>query len=329
MNYESLTQQLKQKRSRVLVTGAAGFIGSHLVERLLKLDQDVIGIDNFSTGHRANVERNASPSYTFHEADICDLDACRRIMEGVDVVLHQAALGSVPRSIKEPQATHSSNVNGFLNVLECAKNAHVKSFVYASSSSVYGDHPNLPKVEAEIGNVLSPYAATKKFNELYADVFFRSYGFSTRGLRYFNVFGPHQDPDGPYAAVIPKWLALMKAGSACTIFGDGETSRDFCFVENAVRANLLAAFSEGTGAKVYNVAVGEQTTLNELHSAIRSLVEKRGLTVSEPDYADFRPGDIRHSLANVSAATSDFGYVPCVRAVDGLAETVDAFWDHV
>jgi len=325
--YEQLEDTLRTTPRTFLVTGAAGFIGSHLVERLRALGQKVVGLDNFETGHQRNVDAVAGEGYTFVEGDIRDADTCARVLEGVDIVLHQAALGSVPRSIEQPVRTHLANVDGFLNMLVAARDAKVAGFVYASSSSGYGDHEALPKVESEVGAVLSPYALSKKMNEQYAEVFARCYNFATTGLRYFNVFGPRQDPDGPYAAVIPKWLATMRSGEPCHINGDGETSRDFCFVENAVQANLLAAFAPPDGARVLNVAVGTRTTLNELHGALAREAGARGILVAEPAFAPFRDGDVRHSLANVEQAKSDIGYVPAVMIDAGLKVTVDAFWE--
>ncbi len=328
MNYAGLEQELKAQPRTFLVTGAAGFIGSHLVERLLHLGQSVVGLDDFSTGHRTNVDAFVGDGYRFVEGDIRDPAACQRAVEGVEVVLHQAALGSVPRSIDNPQLTHAVNVDGFLNMLVAARDAGVTRFVYASSSSVYGDHPQLPKVEDEVGAVLSPYAASKKMNEIYADVFARCYGFATTGLRYFNVFGPRQDPNGPYAAVIPRWLACLKAGEACAIYGDGETSRDFCYVENAVQANLLSAFAPADGARVLNVAVGDRTTLTELHAALAKAAKARGAEPKEAVYQEFRDGDVRHSLADVSRAKAQVGFVPAVRIDEGIDHTVAAFWEQ-
>lgn len=310
-----------------LVTGAAGFIGSHLVEALLAGGQRVVGLDNFSTGHRSNVEaasRGAQDRFHLVEGDIRDPDACRQAAEGADVVLHQAALGSVPRSLADPMTTDAVNVHGFLNVAWAAKEAGITRMVYASSSSVYGDHPALPKVEAEVGTPLSPYAVSKRTDELYARSFTDHYGMELVGLRYFNVFGPRQDPDGPYAAVIPKWFAALADRQRCTIHGDGETSRDFCYVANVVQANLRAALAaEPSG--VYNVAYGERTTLNELYAAIRDRVAQRLPEVAglDPVYTDFRPGDVRHSLADVSRIHRDLGYEPTHSVTEGLAEAAD------
>lgn len=302
-----------------LVTGCAGFIGSNILEKLLKLDQRVVGLDNFSTGFQRNldeVQRGVSSSqwsrFKFMEGDIRDLPTCERAVRGVDLVLHQAALGSVPRSLQDPVTTNAVNITGFLNILVAARHAQVQGFVYAASSSTYGDHPGLPKVEDRIGSPLSPYAVTKYVNELYADVFARSYGFASIGLRYFNVFGMRQDPDGAYAAVIPRWIASMIRGDQVDINGDGETSRDFCFVDNAVQANILAALSQGDAVnQVYNVAVSGRTTLNTLFSYLVSALADVGIPYSRsPHYRDFRPGDVRHSQADISKAQRLLGYQP-------------------
>ena len=310
-----------------LVTGAAGFIGSHLVETLLGTGQRVVGLDNYATGHRSNVQaasQGAADRFRMVEGDIRDPDACRDAIRGVDVVLHQAALGSVPRSIADPLATDSVNVHGWLNVAWAAKEAGVTRMVYASSSSVYGDHPALPKVEGEVGTPLSPYAVSKKTDELYARSFTDHYGMEVVGLRYFNVFGPRQDPDGPYAAVIPRWFDALVSGETCTINGDGETSRDFCYVANVVQANLRAATAPAASG-VYNVAVGGRTTLNELYRAIRDAVAQRQPDAAglEPRYADFRPGDIRHSHADISRARADLDYAPTHDVTAGLTEAAD------
>ncbi|RMH36854.1 MAG: SDR family oxidoreductase [Deltaproteobacteria bacterium] len=322
---------------RWLVTGAAGFIGSHLAERLLALGQHVVGTDNFATGHRDNVDAvreaagAAADRYDFREADVRDPDACRAMCDGVDIVLHQAALGSVPRSVEDPVATHEANVDGFLHLLIAARDAGVERFVYASSSAVYGDEPALPKVEDRIGAPLSPYAATKRFDELYAAVFQSLYGIECIGLRYFNVFGPRQDPNGPYAAVIPRWIARLAAGQPCEVYGDGSQTRDFCHVDNAVQANLLAALApaDATG-RVYNVACGERTSLLELFAALRDAVAevRADVRAAEPVFADPRPGDIPHSLADISLARERLGYEPAVRVRDGLAATARWFLRH-
>lgn len=326
--YQALCQQLLAQPRTWLVTGVAGFIGSHLLETLLKLDQHVVGLDNFATGHRRNlceVQSLVSPlqwgRFDFIEGDIRNPVDCQRACDGVDHVLHQAALGSVPRSLADPVATNATNIDGFLNMLVAARDAHVSSFTYAASSSTYGDHPALPKVEANIGKPLSPYAVTKYVNELYADVFARCYGVNTIGLRYFNVFGPRQDPNGAYAAVIPKWTAALLQGEPVHINGDGETSRDFCFIQNAVQANLLAATTTQPEARnqVYNVAVGDRTTLNDLFRLIRDTLVPHGVAPgTEPTYRDFRAGDVRHSLADVSKANRLLGYVPSLPLAQGV-----------
>ncbi|WP_306520461.1 SDR family oxidoreductase [Rheinheimera sp.] len=325
--FEQRQQQLIATPKTWLVTGCAGFIGSNLLETLLKLDQKVVGLDNFATGHRHNlqqVQALVSPAqwqgFRFIEGDIRELSDCQAAVAGVDYVLHQAALGSVPRSINDPLATNNTNINGFLNMLQAAKEAGVQGFVYAASSSTYGDHPALPKVEENIGNPLSPYAVTKYVNELYADVFSRCYGFHSTGLRYFNVFGPRQDPNGAYAAVIPKWTAAMLANEDVAINGDGETSRDFCFVANAVQANILAATTALGKSEVFNVAVGDRTTLNDLFQAIQQTLSANGANYGkEPLYRDFRAGDVRHSQADVSKAERLLGYVPGHTLTAGLA----------
>lgn len=312
-------QWLGPRRRRWLVTGSAGFIGSHLLQTLLEAGQQVVSLDNFATGHRANLDEvrcavgdAAWARHEFIEADISDAKACARACESVDVVLHQAALGSVPRSIANPLETHAANATGFLNMLVAARDAGVQRFVYAASSSTYGDEPTLPKVESRIGRPLSPYAVTKYLNELYADVFGTCYGMATVGLRYFNVFGPRQDPEGAYAAVIPRWVDAMLAGRAVTINGDGETSRDFCYVGNAVQANFLAAVTDTPAAlgQVYNVAVGGRTSLNALRTMIANLLERRhpGLAIPPPRFESFRAGDVRHSQADISKASDLLGY---------------------
>jgi UDP-N-acetylglucosamine/UDP-N-acetylgalactosamine 4-epimerase len=318
--YESLLARLPQEPRTWLVTGVAGFIGSNLLETLLRNEQRVVGLDNFATGYQHNLDevRHSVSSdqwarFRFIEGDIRNHGDCAKACEGVDHVFHEAALGSVPRSLKDPATTNEVNISGFLNVLIAARDAQVKSFTYAASSSTYGDHPALPKVEEAIGRPLSPYAVTKYVNELYADVFARSYGFNAVGLRYFNVFGKRQDPKGAYAAVIPSWTAAMIRGENVYINGDGETSRDFCFVENAVQANLLAAMNAAPEARnqVYNVAVGGRTTLNDLFEALRTaLAQNRVDYVKRPVYREFRAGDVRHSQADVSKARRLLGYEP-------------------
>ena len=330
---DAVINTLRAKPLAWLVTGSAGFIGSHLVETLLKLDQRVVGLDNFSTGHGANLDEvkaavgtAAWRRHRFIEADIVDPMACRDACTGVDIVLHEAALGSVPRSIENPLATHAANATGFLNLLVGARDAGVKRFVYAASSSTYGDHPGLPKIEDQIGRPLSPYAVTKYLDELYADVFDRCYGTSTIGLRYFNVFGPRQDPEGAYAAVIPRWAAAMLHGTPITIFGDGETTRDFCYIANVVQANLLAATTANVAAEhqVYNVAVGGRMSLNDLYAILRDLTNVRHpeLRIAPPVYEDFRAGDVRHSQADIGKAKRLLGYAPTHDVRSGLAESL-------
>jgi UDP-N-acetylglucosamine/UDP-N-acetylgalactosamine 4-epimerase len=330
----SLEETLKQKSSRWLVTGAAGFIGSHLVQRLLASNQQVVALDNFSTGHQYNLDEavqlagaGAAERFQFLKSDIIDEQACHAACAGVDFVLHQAALGSIPRSLKDPLTSHKSNVDGFINLLVAARDARVKRFVYASSSSVYGDDAVLPKVESRVGRVLSPYAATKHINEVYAQVFERSFGLQTVGLRYFNVFGPRQDPKGAYAAVIPLWLAALSRGEAGKINGDGSTSRDFCFVANAVQANLRAALAEGASDSVYNIAVGHRTSLTQLYSMIQKCLggEAHDLKpISQPE----RAGDIKDSQADISKAKERLGYHPTHTIDQGLTETVEWYQRH-
>jgi len=310
----------------------AGFIGSNLLEHLLLLDQTVVGLDNFATGHQRNLDEVRSnvsalqwSRFTFIKGDIRDLNDCQAACRGVDYVLHQAALGSVPRSLNDPIATNATNIDGFLNMLVAARDAAVKSFTYAASSSTYGDHPGLPKVEDVIGKPLSPYAVTKYVNELYAEVFFRSYGFNSVGLRYFNVFGRRQDPQGAYAAVIPKWLASMISADDLFINGDGETSRDFCFIENVIQMNLLAATSSDPAAvnQIYNVAVSGRTSLNQLFEALRRGLEENGIVYSKaPVYRDFRAGDVRHSQADISKAQKLLGYVPAYDVSRGISKAM-------
>ena len=338
--YETLRAELKKSSRTWLVTGAAGFIGSNLVEALLKLDQRVVGLDNFATGHRKNLNQlkdlvTASQweRFRFLDADLRVSHLCHEACTGVDYVLHQGALGSVPRSVADPVTSNEANVLGFLNIMLAARDAKVKRLVYASSSSVYGDHPDLPKVEDKVGNVLSPYAATKKFNEIYADVFARTYGFKAIGLRYFNVFGPRQDPDGAYAAVMPKWVASLLKKEPVFINGDGETSRDFCYVENVVQANLLAATTTNEDAlnQAYNIAVGDRTTLNDLYRAIHDGLRRRNPALPEqkPTYRDFRVGDVRHSLANVDKARRLLGYAPTHTMPQGLELALDWYVANV
>ena len=329
--YDEITKQLKKTPKVWLVTGVAGFIGSNLLETLLLLDQKVIGLDNFATGHQHNLDEVQSQvsseqwhNFSFIKGDIRDFGDCEKALTfnklTVDYVLHQAALGSVPRSIADPILTNSANITGFVNMLTAAKNAKVSTFVYAASSSTYGDHPALPKVEENIGKPLSPYAVTKYVNELYADVFHKTYGLNATGLRYFNVFGKRQDPDGAYAAVIPKWTAAMIENQDLFINGDGETSRDFCFVENAVQANILAATANDEGKnQVYNVALGDRTSLNELFSSLVTSLGANEVSYEKSAiYQEFRAGDVRHSQADISKAKDLLGYQPEFRIQQGI-----------
>lgn len=342
LRYQEIKQQLLDSPKTWLITGVAGFIGSNLLEVLLLLNQRVVGLDNFATGHQHNLDEVKSlvsskqwDNFFFIEGDIRDYETCQGAFKNdernVDYVLHQAALGSVPRSIADPILTNSANITGFLNILTAAKEANVLSFTYAASSSTYGDHPALPKVEENIGNPLSPYAVTKYVNELYASVFARTYDFKAIGLRYFNVFGKRQDPNGAYAAVIPKWTAAMLNGDELFINGDGETSRDFCFIENTVQMNILAATApEEAKNAVYNVAVGDRTTLNDLLDAIRGALMKNDVNVTNEDiYRDFRAGDVRHSQADISKAKNALGYEPEYRIYDGIAKAMPWYVDFV
>jgi UDP-N-acetylglucosamine/UDP-N-acetylgalactosamine 4-epimerase len=338
--YQIRQQELRDAPKTWLVTGVAGFIGSNLLETLLKLDQHVVGLDNFETGFKKNLGRVRElvrpaqwKRFRFHEGDIRDLETCNKVVAGVDYVLHEAALGSVPRSLENPIRTNETNISGFLNMLTASRDAKVGRFVYAASSSTYGDHPGLPKVEDVIGKPLSPYAVTKYVNELYAEVFSRCYGLETLGLRYFNVFGPRQDPDGAYAAVIPKWFSSILRGQPVYINGDGETSRDFCYIANVVQMNILAATARNPEAsnQIYNVALGDRTTLNELFYAIQKLVVERmpALKVSPPVYKDFRAGDVRHSQADIKKAQERLGYDPTYRVHDGLAEAAQWYINNI
>lgn len=328
--YQTALANLRQNPRTWLVTGVAGFIGSHLLECLLSLGQAVVGLDNFSTGHPKNVDEamergGIDARFRLIYGDIRELSVCQEACVGVNVVVHHAAIASVPASIADPLACHASNVDGFMNILVAARDAKVDRFVYASSSAVYGDDQGSPKREERIGAPLSPYAATKLANEIYAGVFQRVYGLETVGLRYFNVFGRRQDPQGAYAAVIPRWVSSLAADKPCVIYGDGETTRDFVHVDDAVQANLLAATVEDKSAtgQVYNVASGHRTTLNELYAIIRAKVVER-LKVEPPDavYADFRPGDIRHSVADVTRVRHDLGYAPTRTVADGIDEAI-------
>ncbi|MGF1766071.1 SDR family oxidoreductase [Enterovibrio makurazakiensis] len=324
--YEEICNKLSENPCKWLVTGVAGFIGSNLLETLLKLNQNVTGLDNFSTGYKKNLEEvksNVSKEqwsrFSFYEGDICSLDTCREVVKNTDYVLHQAALGSVPRSLHDPITTNEVNISGMLNMITASKDSNVKGFVYAASSSTYGDHPALPKVENNIGKPLSPYAVTKYVNELYADVFMKSYGFKSVGLRYFNVFGPRQDANGAYAAVIPKWTDAMLKGENVYINGDGETSRDFCFIENVIQANILAATSNLEKNEIFNIALGDRTTLNELFTSIKNSLKQNNYKYEiSPIYREFRSGDVRHSQADITKAREMIGYQPEVRIADGV-----------
>lgn len=331
--YEEVAKSLASHQQRWLVTGVAGFIGSHLLEALLGLDQVVVGVDNFATGSRENISDVLArvggvkaARFQFLEGDVCDALVCRSATEGVDFVLHQAALGSVPRSMRDPLATHVANVDGFIQILLAAQAARVRRIVYASSSSVYGDDPSDPKVEDVLGQPLSPYAASKRIDEIYATTFARSHGLDGVGLRYFNVFGPRQDPGGAYAAVIPRWIGQLLTGEPCTIYGDGSTSRDFSFVANVVQANLLAATapSSQVAARVFNVACGERTSLLELFATIRTHIAGYlpGAGDRTPRFEAPRPGDIAHSRASIERARGFLGYVPTHDLARGLGETV-------
>lgn len=330
--YQAIVDTLPRAPRTWLITGVAGFIGSNLLETLLKLDQRVVGLDNFATGHQRNLDEVKSlvspqqwSAFNFIQGDIRNLEDCHKACAEVDYVLHQAALGSVPRSINDPITTNSTNIDGFLNMLVAARDVGVKSFTYAASSSTYGDHPGLPKVEDTIGKPLSPYAVTKLVNELYAEVFARTYGFKTIGLRYFNVFGKRQDPNGAYAAVIPKWAAAMINGEEVFINGDGQTSRDFCYIENTVQANLLAATTTKDEARnqVYNVAVSGRTDLNQLFFALREALNESGVRyVKDPVYRDFRAGDVRHSQADIGKARQLLGYEPQFDITNGIAQAM-------
>ena len=339
--YQATLEQLRTAPKTWLVTGVAGFIGSNLLETLLKSGQKVVGLDNFATGHQRNIDQALAAAgddpttgrFDLIRGDIRDMAVCAQACTGVDYVLHQAALGSVPRSLEDPLTANEVNISGFLNMLVAGRDAGVRRFVYAASSSTYGDHPGLPKVEDVIGRPLSPYAVTKYVNELYADVFARAYGFQAIGLRYFNIFGRRQDPEGAYAAVIPKWVAAMIRNEPVHIHGDGKTSRDFCFIDNAVQANLLAATTNAPEAlnQVYNVAVGERTSLNELYGMLRAGLVDRfpSLEHARPVYTDFRPGDVRHSLADISKARRLLGYAPTHTAREGLELAMDWYVENL
>jgi len=336
--YQQIKESLITQPKTWLITGCAGFIGSNLLEHLLLLNQKVVGLDNFATGHQHNLDEVQSQvsieqwaRFNFIEGDIRNLNDCQQAVSGVDYILHQAALGSVPRSIADPILTNSANITGFLNMLVAAKEQQVKTFVYAASSSTYGDHPALPKMEDTIGKPLSPYAVTKYVNELYADVFQKTYGLNSIGLRYFNVFGKRQDPDGAYAAVIPKWTAAMIENQSVAINGDGETSRDFCFVENAVQANILAAMADDEGKnQVYNVALGDRTTLNTLFDSLKTALKSNSVEYSKsPEYQDFRVGDVRHSQADISKAKSKLGFEPEFKIQQGINKAMPWYIEFI
>lgn len=329
--YKQVLNELSLNPKIWLITGVAGFIGSNLLETLLKLNQSVVGIDNFATGHQRNLDEVQGlvkveqwERFKFIEGDIRDFSDCEKVTKGVDYVLHQAALGSVPRSVNDPLSTNATNIDGFLNLLVAARDAAAKSFTYAASSSTYGDHPGLPKVEEVIGKPLSPYAVTKYVNELYAQVFAQTYGFRTIGLRYFNVFGKRQDPNGAYAAVIPKWTGAILDDGEIFINGDGETSRDFCYIDNVVQANILAATApEEAKDQVYNVALGDRTTLNKLYDSICEVLLLHGVRYhKKPMYRDFRPGDIRHSQADITKAKEMLHYIPEYKLLAGLEKAM-------
>jgi UDP-N-acetylglucosamine 4-epimerase len=336
--FSRLNESMSRTPEAWLVTGAAGFIGSHLVEHLLRMGQNVTGLDNFATGHRHNLEgvralvgESAWSRFRFVEGDLREPEDCRAAVAGAQYVLHQAALGSVPRSIADPLTTHAVNVDGTLNMLIAARDAKVKRMVYASSSSIYGDEPNLPKREDRLGKTLSPYALTKSINEQYAGIFHRVYGLESAGLRYFNVFGARQDPDGQYAAVIPKWTAALIKGQTVRINGKGEISRDFCYVANVVQANLLAATAPGAAGKAFNVALNDRIDLNQLyeHLRIRLLPHFPHLKDARPEYGPYREGDIMHSLADISLAKDILGYAPTHTASQGLDEAMDWYRKNV
>ena len=337
-DYNNLKNHLLANQHIWLITGVAGFIGSNLLEQLLNLNQIIIGMDNLSTGKKKNLDdiKNSCSdklwsNFTFIEGDICDLDLCYKACQDVDFVLHQAALGSVPRSISDPINTNSSNINGFLNILLAAKDSSVKSFTYAASSSTYGDHPDLPKVEDKIGRPLSPYAITKYVNELYAEIFASAYSFQSIGLRYFNVFGKRQDPLGAYAAVIPKWINAILNQEKLYINGDGETSRDFCYIDNAVQANILAALSPlKFRNNVYNVAVGDRTSLNELFFILKNALKKEGVFYKfEPEYREFRAGDVMHSQASIQKISENLGYQPQFKIKEGVSESIKWYMSNL
>ena len=339
MDYDQYCKYLKKNPKKWLITGVAGFIGSNLLEKLLTLDQYVIGLDNFESGFEENLSsiksscsNEAWNRFTLIDGDICDLKTCLIACEGVDIVLHQAALGSVPRSIENPIRTNEVNINGFVNILFASKESGIERLIFAASSSTYGDHPDLPKVEEKIGKPLSPYAVTKYVNELYADIFNKTYGLNYIGLRYFNVFGPRQNPDGAYAAVIPKWINAMMQNKEIIIYGDGKTSRDFCYIENVIQANILASLSTNKDAinQIYNIAVGDTNNLNDLHDLIVTSLEFHNIFYKiPPSYLDFREGDVKHSLANIDKAKTLLGYDPKFVLNQGLKKSIPWFKDQL
>ena len=329
LRYESAQNELKKNPKTWLITGVAGFIGSNILAKLLELNQKVVGIDNFSTGFKSNLDEVKSEisdlnwkNLSLIEGDIRDLEFCKNYIKGVDFILHQAALGSIPRSIKDPTETNSNNISGFLNILEAAKCNNIKKIIFASSSSVYGDIKNNLKIEKVIGKQLNPYALSKYVNELYAEIFSNNYGLECTGLRYFNVFGKRQSPYVEYSAVIPKWISSIMNGSDVYIFGDGETSRDFCYVDNVVQANILAAIANNNGNifNIFNIAVGYKTSLNQLYKLISDEIKaiKKDIKINIPVYKDFRPGDIKHSLADISLAEKIIGYTPIIKIENGI-----------
>jgi len=342
--YEEIQRELLERPRTWLVTGVAGFIGSNILEKLLSLNQAVVGLDNFESGYQGNIDqaindaniatqKDSGRTFRFINGDIRDLGDCQKACVGVDYVLHHAALGSVPKSVEDPINTNKANIDGFLNMLVASRDVRVKRFVYAASSSTYGDQAGLPNIEDEIGNPLSPYAVSKAVNELYASVFAKSYGFKTIGLRYFNIFGRRQDPDGAYAAVIPKWVGSILNQEDVFIYGDGETSRDFCYIENAIQMNLLAATTDNEDAtdQIFNVALNHRTTLNELYRMIEDgLIQRvQGLERKDPLYRDFRDGDVRHSQANIDKAKYLLGYRPMYEVSQGMGETLDWYVDNL
>ena len=342
--YEQLQEYLNDNQSTWLVTGVGGFIGSNLLEKLLILNQKIVGLDNLDTGYQHNIDqaiqdancivgKDLSNNFKFINGDIKNLTDCKQACDGVDYVLHQAALGSVPRSVKDPITTNEANISGFLNMLVAGRDAKIKRFVYAASSSSYGDNLDLPKIEHTIGNPLSPYAVTKLVNELYANVFAKNYDFKTIGLRYFNIFGKRQDPNSTYAAVIPKWVAAILNNEDVYINGDGETSRDFCYIDNAIQMNLLAATTSNNEAtdQVYNVALNDRTSLNKLYQMIEEKLihRKKGLEKKEPIYRDFRAGDVRHSQANIDKAQALLDYQPKYLISQGMDEAMDWYMDNL